>query len=92
MLTVALRARLAAEARPGVLPGIFWWGSPLWGETWRRWLHSGILAAAGSGPAKLDCGLGGRQLSGGRLGRLSPAVLRDEFGEGTPKRPAIQLQ
>ena len=49
MLTVALRTRLAAEARPGVLPGIVWWGSPLWGETWRRWLHSGIVAAAAPG-------------------------------------------
>ena len=64
MLTVALRDRLAAEARPGVLPGIVWWGSPLWGETWRRWLHSGIVAAAGPG---------GR---GAALQARTPATLR----------------
>ena len=92
MLTVALRDRLAAEARPGVLPGIVWWGSPLWGEAWRRWLHSGIVTAPGPGAATQHCRLAGQRRSGRRLGRLSPAVLRDEFGEGTPKRPAVQLQ
>jgi hypothetical protein len=91
LLTVALGPRLAAEARPAVLPGIVWWGSPL-GETWRRWLHPGIVTAAGSGAADLDCRLGGRRRSGRRLGRLSPAILRDEFGERTPQRPAVQFQ
>jgi hypothetical protein len=50
LLTVALGARLAAVARVDVLPRVVWWGSPLWGETWRRWLHSGIVTAAEAGP------------------------------------------
>lgn len=91
MLTVALGARLAAEARPAVLPGIIWWGSPL-GETWRRWLHPGIVTAPDRRAADRDCRLGGRRRSGRRSGRLSPAILRDEIGERTPQRPAVQLQ
>ena len=54
MLTVALGARLAAVARVDVLPGVVWWGAPLWGESWRRWLHPGIVTAAGSGAVELQ--------------------------------------
>jgi hypothetical protein len=84
LLTVALGARLAAEARPSVLPGIFWWGSPLRGEAWRRWLHPGIVTAIGSRAAELQFRPGGRRRSGRRVRCLSPGVLRDEFGERTP--------
>jgi hypothetical protein len=83
---------LAAVARVALPPGVFWWGSPLRGETWRRWLHPGIVTAAGSAAMKLDFRLGRRRRSVRCLGRLSPAVLRDEFGERTSQCPAVQLQ